>query len=468
MTRDAGFLLVGRLFSAFTTVIVLALIARVRTEEELGVVALGLTLSLALAVLPEAGLTSLFIYDSATEPARTGRLLSSLLVLRAVALPLVALVLGLIVVVAYPDHALTIMIIAVGPALQQVSELGRSVFIARSRMAVASAHSIAENLAWAGAIAAGVALGASLDVMFAAAAMAVAICVLAIFGLVTLLEQVRPERPTRSELASLVRRTGPFASFSTLAVVGARMDTFLIGLLLPGGIAVAGAYYAIARLVAAAEYVPDAASRAIYPQLVRHRAEAPGRSSAVLARTLRDMVSLGIAIPFGFALVGYALIGLIYGPDLTSYTWLFIAFGVAMPFRYVGFVFGVAVTSAGLQRKRAEAMAIAVAIALGLNVLLLPTIGIAGAVVAGIAGWLANCVLLGSDVFRTFGRVLSVRDIGRPLVIAVIAFLGGLAVRFIVPGMIGDLVAGAVFAAVVLLSAFDWRRRLPVSRKRAG
>ena len=439
MRRDASFLLVARVVSAFTTVLVLALIARVRTQEELGVVALGLTLSLALAVLPEAGLTSLFIYDSATEPARTGHMLGSLLLLRAVSLPLTALALGVIVAVAYPDHALTMMVIAIGPALQQISELGRSVFIARGRMAVASAHSIAENLAWAGAIAAGIALGTSLDVMFAAAALAVIVCMLAVFALAALLEGVLPGPPTRPDLASIVSRAGSFAAFSALAVVGARMDTFLIGLMLPGGVAVAGAYYAIARLVAAAEYVPDAVSRAIYPTLVREQAMHPGAPSSVLARTLRDMVALGIAIPFGFALVGRALIELIYGPDLTSYAWLFIAFGVAMPFRYVGFVFGVAATSAGLQGRRARAMAVAVAISLGLNVILLPTIGVAGALVAGIAGWLANCLLLSSDVFRTFGPVLSVRDLGRPSAVALVAFLCGLGIGAIIPGLTGEL-----------------------------
>ena len=466
MTRDAGFLLAGRVVSAFTTVFVLALIARVRTDQELGVVALGLALSLALAVLPEAGLTSLFIYDSATEPSRTGRLLGALLVMRAVALPLVAVALGLVVAVAYPHDASTMMIIAIGPAIQQISELGRSVFIARGRMAIASAHSIVENLAWAGAIGACIALGTSLDVMFAAAALAVIACVLVIFGLVALLEHVLPGRPTRSDLASLMSRAGPFAAFSTLAVVGARMDTFLIGLLLPGGVAVAGAYYAVARLVAAAEYVPEAASRAIYPTLVRQQTgESEGRPS-VLARTLRDMVALGIAIPFGFALVGHTLIELIYGPDLAPWSWLFIAFGVAMPFRYVGFVFGVAVTSAGLQGKRAQAMAISVAISLSLNVVLLPTIGVAGAVVAGIAGWLADCLLLGSDVFRSFGRVLSVGDIARPSAVALAAFLCGLGIRGISPGPAGDLIAGTVFAAIVLLSVFDWRRRLSVVMRR--
>jgi O-antigen/teichoic acid export membrane protein len=89
VTRDAGFLFIGRVVSALTTVIVLAIIARTSSLEDLGVVALGLTVGLALAVLPEAGLTALFVYDIAGHPERTGRLLGAMLVIRAVALPLV-------------------------------------------------------------------------------------------------------------------------------------------------------------------------------------------------------------------------------------------------------------------------------------------------------------------------------------------------------------------------------------------
>ena len=54
MRLNAIFLLVGRVVSAITTVLVLAIMARARSADDLGVVSLGLTVSLALAVLPEA------------------------------------------------------------------------------------------------------------------------------------------------------------------------------------------------------------------------------------------------------------------------------------------------------------------------------------------------------------------------------------------------------------------------------
>lgn len=467
MRRDASFLLLGRVVSAITTVLVLAIIARTRSADDLGVVGLGLTVSLALAVLPEAGLTALFIRESAKDPARMGRLLGAMIAIRLVALPLGFVAISAIVVVAYPQHARTIMLVAIGPALQQIAELARAVFIARQRMAVAGAHTIVENVAWAAAVALCLGKGADLDIAFSAAAAAVLVSAVAAFALVLGLARVRPETPSVGEVRLLLRQGRPFAAFSTVAVVGARMDTFLIGLLLPQGIAVAGAYYAVTRLVAVAEYVPDAVSRAVYPRLSRHYAKEPERAAATLAAATSELLALGIAIPFGFALVGWWLIGLLYGPDFTAYTWLFVAFGMAMPFRYLGFIFGVALTSAELQARRTRALAIAVGISLILNIILIPTIGIAGALVAGVANWVITCVLIVPDVERIFGRLLFARELVRYLGLAILAFLVGMIVRAAVGSPLGDPIAGIIFAGVGVLGWFGrpyWERLISSGR----
>jgi O-antigen/teichoic acid export membrane protein len=468
MTRDAAFLFAGRVVSALTTVVVLALIARTSTLEELGVVALGLTISLALAVLSEAGLTALFIYDIAGAPDRTGRLLGAMLVIRAITLPVVFVALAVLVGLAYPAFAWTIMIVAIGPALQQVSEIARSVFIARKRMAIASGHSIVENVVWASAIALGIGAGIGLDRTFAVAAAAVSVCVVAAFALVATIERVLPRLPRRLDIAGLLNQAGPFTAFSTLAVVAARMDTILIGLLLPGGIAVAGAYYTVARLAAAAEYLPEAVSRAIYPSLVRRFADDPPRASAILAFATRDLLAVGIAIPFGFAVIGSGLISALYGPDFATFDWLLVGFGLAMPFRYIGMIFGFALTSAGLQTRRLRGLAMAVVVSLGLSLILLPSIGVAGAVVAGIAGWVTNCLVLSPDVLRTFGQVLYARDVVFSAAIAAVGFTGAMVVRTVLPSPIGDPIGGLVFGAVVGVGVYGLRRRaIPLTPRTA-
>jgi O-antigen/teichoic acid export membrane protein len=326
-------------------------------------------------------------------------------------------------------------------------------------MAIASAHSIVENIAWAGAIVIGVTTGATIDAAFGAAAIVVSLSAIGAFVLVALLEHERPHVPSRADISGILGQAGPFTAFSTLAVVAARMDTVLIGLLAPGGIATAGAYYTISRLAAAAEYLPEAVSRAIYPRLVRNVANDPPRATVILTIATRDLLAVGVAIPFGFAVVGGWLISVLYGADFARFDWLLIGFGLAMPFRYVGMLFGFALTSADLQARRLRALAVAVVVSLGVSIALLPSIGVAGALVAGVAGWVTNFLLLTPDVLRTFGRVLQVQDVVLATVVAAIGFACAILLRSFLPSPAGELVGGLVFGAIVAAGVAGFRRR---------
>ena len=294
----------------------------------------------------------------------------------------------------------------------------------------------------------------SLDEAFGLAAVALAASAVLAFVLVIVLTRVRPVIPSRADIRSLLRQGGSFASFSALAVVGARMDMFLVGLLSPQGLAVVGIYYAVTRLVGIAVYHPETVSRAIYPRLSREYAIDPAEAAAILRPAARELLALGIAIPFGFALAGSWLIGLVFGPDYTAYAWLLVAFGVAMPFRYQGFILGVALTSAERQAERTRAMAIAVVISLALNLALIPSLGIVGALIGVATGWVVNCLLLGRDVVSIFGQVISIWDVARFLGLALLAFLIGLVVRAVLGGALADPIAGLVFAGVFLLGLF--------------
>jgi O-antigen/teichoic acid export membrane protein len=321
-------------------------------------------------------------------------------------------------------------------------------------MAIAGAHTVIENIAWLGAIGLALGSGADLDAAFTAAAAVMAGSAALAFALVVVLARVRPENPSESDVRYLLRQAGPFASFSALAVVAARMDTFLLGLLLPQGLAAAGVYYAMTRLVAVAEYLPDAVSRALYPRLSREFATDRARAGSTLVSATREVLALGIAIPFGFALVGPWLIELVYGPAFISYSWLLVAFGAAMPFRYLGFIFGVALTSAGRQSRRVQDLAIAVAISLVLNVVLIPSIGITGALISVVAGWVATCVLIVPDVNHLFGRVILLGDVVRSLGLAVVATVAAMTARAVAGGTLGDPIAAITFACVGLVGMF--------------
>jgi O-antigen/teichoic acid export membrane protein len=368
---------------------------------------------------------------------------------------------------AYPHVAGTIVLIALGPALQQVAELGRAVFISRQRMAVAGSHTVVENVVWAGTIAICLRSGVDLDGTFAIATAAMAGSGAVSFALVMLLARVRPEKPAAGEVRWLLRQAGPFTSFSALVVLDARMDTVLLGLLLPQGLAIAGAYYAVTRLVGVAEYLPDAVSRAIYPRIASEFARDPQRAATTLDMATRELLALGIAIPFGFALVGAWALGLLFGPTFTAYTWLLVAFGLAMPFRYIGLIFGFALTAAGHQTQRVRALAIAVGTSFILDIVLIPVAGVAGALVAVAASWIVNCVLVVVDINRIFRPVVKAGQVVQFTGLAAVAFLVGIVVRSIVGGAIGDPLSGLAFVGVGLFGMFGWpawARGVPVTR----
>jgi O-antigen/teichoic acid export membrane protein len=155
----------------------------------------------------------------------------------------------------------------------------------------------------------------------------------------------------------------------------------------------------------------------------------------------------------------------LYGPSFTAYTWLLVAFGVAMPFRYIGLIFGGALTSAGHQSWRVRALAIAVGVSFILNLALIPVIGVTGALIAVTASWFTNCVLNVLDVDRVFGRVISLRDLFTFVGLAALAFVSGVTVRAVVGGPLGDPIGGITFAGVGLLGMFGpaLRRRLRLS-----
>ena len=312
MSRAALLLFIARAVSALATVAVLAVVARLGSPEDLGIVALGLSIGLALAVIPEAGLTALLIREVARWPERAGSILGAILFSRAIALPLVSVALLALLAITYPAYAPTLLIIALGPAFQQIGELARGVFLARGRPGYSSAHSIVENVAWLIAITWSLARGLDLTESFIVALAVLVVVEVVAYVLLAIVVGVRVARPSMDEMRDLFGQAGPFVAFGTLMVIASRSDTILVALLLPNGLVVAGAYFAVSRLVAAGEYLPEAVSRAILPEISRRFAQAPTSIREALAPAARQLLAISIAIPFGFR----ARWGMAFGPHL--------------------------------------------------------------------------------------------------------------------------------------------------------
>ena len=456
MTRNAALLLIARLVSALTTVAVLAVVARTRNAQDLGLVAFGLTVGLALAVIPEGGLTALLIREVARRPEQSNSLLGAVLLTRVASLPAVAAIAWVLLTNAYPAGADAIFLIALGPAIQQIGELARAVLIARGRIFVASAHSMVENIAWLAAVVGG--FGAGMDVIptFLLAGVVLVLVDVAAYAMLAIVLRTGVARPSRGELRELMGQAGPFVGFSTLTFLASRSDTLLIGLLLPNGLAIGGAYFAAARLVAAAEYVPDLVARAIYPDLSRAFVSDAGRIAGLLGPAARQLLAIGIVVLFGLVLLGPWLMTLVYGPGLAQFGWVLAALGGMLPFRYMSIVFGVALTGTDAQARRTAMLAAAVTASIVLQVFLVPRIGVAGAIIGVYVAWIIMAVLSTIAVERRFGRIIHRRDVLLPVGFSVVGLaIGSLVLRTGLP--IASPLAGAIYSMVVGVSLLAGR-----------
>jgi O-antigen/teichoic acid export membrane protein len=464
--RTTAVLLAARLVSAMSTLVVLAVVARTRGIEALGIGALGVVTGTLLATVAEAGTNSLIIREVARDRVGSSGLLGSILLFRVLSLPLTVLLAAPLFVYAFGGNGLLVLLFAVPFVLQQATELARSLLLAVDRPYAASAHGIAENLAWGVAIVGALAAGA--DLYAAAAGGLGAVLLSAVLGsLMVYRAGVRAGWPTRADLRRGVQLALPFAACSLVTVAALRLDVVLVGILVPSGIAAAGAYFAVARIIASAEYLPETMGRAMYPDLARRAQRAPDSLGEALRPALRDLLALSVPIPFVLAIGGSTLLPLVFGSDLTGYSWILTVLGVGIPMRFMVVLLGVSLSSADAQGRRALITGVALVVGQGLDLLLLPIIGVPAAVLASMVTTLMLLIPYLREVQGRLGMPFGPSDLGVPIGCAVFASLPALGCRAVLGG--GDQpiangvavgVLGATYLAAMLVIIRVRRSRL--------
>lgn len=466
MTANAGFLLLARVVSAATTVLVLAIVGRTLGADALGVVGVGFAIGAIAAVLSDLGSTSLFVREAARRADRAGSLLLAALAIRIVTVPIVIAGAWLVATVAFPASVPTIVLVAGGLVAQQAAEATRFVFLARQRMSVSAAHVIVENVGWAVAIGAILATGGGLPAAFSAGALVLTASIGVGLALAWRLAGVRPRRLSRAAIGELIGQARPFVAFNVLGIAYSRIDTLLVGLLAPvGALAAAGAYFASARLVAAFEYLPDAVSRAIFPELSKRAVDAPATAAPLLGRAARSLLVVAVPVPGLLLVVAPWLMPTLFGADIEGQAWVAAALAVVVPIRSIGYLYGMALTSTDRQGRRALAAACGLATVVILDVVLIPPFGIAGAVVGATVASLVVVGLYGREVSLRIGSVgLDPTTIGLAIGAAVVATGVGLLALGPIGPVPAALLTGAAYALLVAVSPL--RSALSVGRLR--
>ena len=433
LRRTTLALLSARIVSALSTLVVLAFLARARGIDALGIGSLGVVTGTIMATLTEAGTNSLLIREIARSRHGSAALLTSILALRAITLPACILVSIPLFALAFGSTGQLVLLFGLAFVIQQFGELGRAIMLAVNRPYVVAAHGIVENAVWAAVTVLALAQGADL---YVAATLGLAVMILSALGGACLAFAwgVKPGSATLADCRRAARLALPFLGYSVVMVAAFRLDTVLVSLLVPSGIAAAGAYFAATRLIASAEYLPESLSRAVYPDLSRRSASPDGQVHDIMRPATRDLLRLSLPIPIALLCGGSAVLPLIFGPELAPYAWILTVLGFAIPARFLCILFGVSLTSANAQGRRVAITAVAVVCGQGLDLLLLPFIGVPAAVAASIVTTILLLIPYTREVWQRFGKPIRLSDVLVPLGCACVAAVPALGLRVLLGG----------------------------------
>lgn len=445
MSRNAALLFAARLTSAVTTLAVLALISNLRGSEALGLVAVGFASGQIFAVLSELGLANYLIREGARNAAVVPALLGAMLTVRAVTLPIALLGLWAVATLLSPHDANSVWFAGAGLVVQSAADLARATSLSQRRGELFALHAIPENLGWVAIITTLLVMGFPLSGALAGGTAFLSTSVFVGIALIRWRLGLRPRFGSLASVRDLLRNATPYALFSVLATAQSRLDTVLVGAFVStASIVAAGAYFSSTRLLAAFEYLPETLSLSLLPEVARAHGGSAGDVASVLRHPARSLLYVGIPVPFLMYVIGPSLFGILFSDDLRSYSWVLVALSVLVPLRFFQWISGATLTGTDGQWRRVLGAGLAVGALVVIDVLLLPPLGVAGAIAGTAAGTLIVVSIYARVIRRSVGVIWPFFDVMRALVAAAVAVGAAVAVE----GSLGEGAASVAFSAV--------------------
>ena len=309
----------------------------------------------------------------------------------------------LIATLAGAEAPLVVVLVAAGLVGQQTAELTRSVFNAQQRMSISGAHAVIENLIWAGVVCGAVVVGVDLTTTFALGMVVWLLSIAAGLVLIRMVASLPPEPVATRSPVEVVQLALPFGAFNLTNIVGGRIDTVLLGVLLPTtGLAAAGAYYAAPAHLRLRIPAGRAQPRQI-PELSRLAVGDPAAVRAVVGSTATNLLAIACLGPVIMVTAAVSLMTVLFGPALADGAPILAAMSFVLPFRFLGYLFGMTLGSADVQARRVAAAALALMVVLVFDILGIPRIGVAAAVAGALAASIVLFAVYAWSVSRRFG-----------------------------------------------------------------
>lgn len=381
--------------------VALAIAARRLGPESLGAANYALGVGLYFAIPANFGITIMGIRDVGREPERAREIAAEVLGVRLVLSATLALaMLALTPVLAFDDQTRMVMPIAAATVL--VGGVGAEwLLLGRQRMVGVGVGRLVGQLAYGAAIIAFVRGDGNGAVLFCAFTMG-SIALTAVLNQIAVRDEIGRPRVCL-DLSRLRRRAVDAVPFGVSVVaiqIYFSIDSIMLGVL--SGAEAVGQYTVAYKIPLALYGVLGLWSASLYPQAARLVMDAPEQ--------LRDQVDafttlgIGLALPLaaGAAVLGTALIPVLFGTDFAAGGTPFVLLSCALALAIVAVGFSAVLAAGGDERRYALGVSLGAALNIAINVVAIPLYGTTGAAAATVASEL----LVVTYMVRRYGAVV--------------------------------------------------------------
>jgi O-antigen/teichoic acid export membrane protein len=321
-------------------------------------------------VFAELGTSTLLTLEFARDPVRGRALLGPVLRLRAAAELLAAIVIAVVVTVAYDaDTAVTIAIVGIGMIVGTFSEIARASLYGLQWMTVtARADIVSKAVLVLGVVSVLLAGGGPQAVALAAVVPAALSCWMLWRPLRSRTGSVGDTTHVRDVTA--LRRSSPYLVGTAVAVVYAQVDIIVISLV--ATVDEAGWYAAAATLFGSLLFIPTTFTTSLFPALAQLHEEGSDGPHHLLARSVRSILLLAVPMGVGTIVVADQVATKVLGSDFDGSGPVLAMFGLVLIIMFQTILFGRFAFAIGRHRMYITAMLVAAVVTIPLDLLLVP------------------------------------------------------------------------------------------------
>ena len=246
------------------------------------------------------------------------------------------------------------------------------------------------------------------------------------------------------EMAPMMKRATPFALDDALSLAYIRLDTVILGIII--GAHEVGLYQSAVNLVLYLNIMPRMLNFSMYPRMSRAWPDNVAELRRLCDSSLMMLGALAMPIAVGSFLLAPRIFGVMYGSGFDRGVLAYLLVTPLTPIRMLGNTLGTALTAADRQTPRTVAVGVAAGVNVVLNLILIPHLGLFGAV--------ASTIVTETGLFTAYVLMLR-RVIGPSCLVSAVAIPGmacvpmalSIVLLFAAPLAVILVVAGCVYIA---------------------